>query len=119
MAQNVQIVLTDDIDGSEASETVRFGLDGREYEIDLNAEHASGLREALTQYVANARRASSGRGGARAGHSAAAGAGASGAPSGSGDTAKIRAWAKQNGYEVSERGRINAKVREAYQAAQS
>ena len=51
MAQKVQTLFIDDLDGSEAEGTVRFGLDGAEYEIDLNAEHAQALRDALARYV--------------------------------------------------------------------
>ena len=57
MAQKIQTVFVDDLDGSEAEGTVRFGLDGSEYEIDLNAGHAQALREALAPYVSAARRA--------------------------------------------------------------
>lgn len=110
MAQNVQIVLTDDIDGSEAAETIRFGLDGAQYEIDLSADHAEQLRNALDPFRAAARKAST-KGGVRSTDRAPQGAGG-------GETAKVRAWAKQNGLEVSDRGRINAKVLEAYRAAQ-
>jgi hypothetical protein len=69
MAQKTQILLIDDLDGSEAEGTVRFGLDGTDYEIDLNAEHAQALRDALARYVHAARRAGGGaRRPARAGH---------------------------------------------------
>ena len=51
MAQKIQTLFIDDLDGSEAEGTVRFGLDGTEYEIDLNAEHAQALRDALARYV--------------------------------------------------------------------
>ena len=56
MAQKVQTLFVDDLDGSEAQGTVRFGLDGTEYEIDLNAKHASACRNALARYVAAGRR---------------------------------------------------------------
>src|SRR5260370_25320609 len=56
MAQKIQTLFVDDLDGSEAEGTVRFGLDGTEYEIDLNAEHATQLRDALARYVGVARR---------------------------------------------------------------
>src|SRR5436305_14877784 len=56
MAQKVQTLFIDDLDGSEAEGTVRFGLDGTEYEIDLNAKHAQQLRDALARYVAGGRR---------------------------------------------------------------
>jgi hypothetical protein len=112
MAQKVQVVLIDDIDGGDADETVTFALDGVTYEIDLNADNAAKLRDAFALWVGNARRvsgrSSSGRGGARP----------SGRRSASGeDTAAIREWAKQNGHKVSERGRISAEVREAYAKA--
>ena len=58
MVQKIQILFIDDLDGSAAEGTVRFGLDGTEYEIDLNAEHATALRDALARYVSAARRAS-------------------------------------------------------------
>jgi hypothetical protein len=54
MAQKVQTLFVDDLDGSEAEGTVRFGLDGTEYEIDLNAQHGRQLRDALARYVAAA-----------------------------------------------------------------
>jgi len=60
VAQKIQTVFVDDLDGTEAEGTVRFGLDGAEYEIDLNAAHAEALREALAPYVSAARRAGGG-----------------------------------------------------------
>ena len=105
MAQKVNIVLVDDIDQSDAEETVSFGLDGKEYVIDLNAKNARALRDAIAPYVAHARPVT-GRG-RRATPKAAAGA----AP------AEIRAWARDNGFDVPERGRVSAEVREAYAAA--
>ena len=57
MAQKIQTLLVDDLDGSAAEETVRLGLDGADYEIDLNAGHARALRDALSGYVQAARRA--------------------------------------------------------------
>ena len=106
MAQRVHIVLEDDIDGSEATETVSFGLDGTTYEIDLNDEHAAALREALAGYVGHARKVVSasrrGRGGATA----------DGPPA-----AEVREWARSQGMDVPERGRVPADVRVAYDAA--
>lgn len=107
MAQKVNIVLIDDIDQSDAEETVTFGLDGKDYAIDLNAKNARSLRDALAPFVAHARPVS-GRGGSR--RSAAKAAGGA-APS------EIRAWARENGFDVPERGRVAAEVREAYAAA--
>lgn len=102
MAQKVNIVLVDDIDGAEAAETVNFGLDGRDYEIDLSAANAEKLREALALYVGHARRAGGRRGRNR-----------TGGPSPS----DIRAWARENGFSVPDRGRVSSEVREAYLAA--
>jgi hypothetical protein len=102
MAQKVNIVLVDDIDGSEAEETVSFALDGREYDIDLSAKNAAKLRDALAPYVGHAR-----RGGGRKRSRAGVG------PS----PADIRAWARENGFDVPDRGRVSSQVREAYLAA--
>ncbi|MCW2759972.1 MAG: hypothetical protein JWR85_173 [Marmoricola sp.] len=107
MAQKVHIVLVDDIDQSDAEETVSFGLDGKEYVIDLNKKHARSLRDALALYVAHGRPVSN-RGGRRSASKTAAGA----TP-----PAEIRAWARANGFDVPERGRVAAEVREAYAAA--
>jgi hypothetical protein len=109
MAQNVQIIITDDIDGAEAAETVRFGLDGKDYEIDLSSTHAEQLREALAPYSSAARKVA-----AKAGTRSTSRAG----QGKSGETAAIRAWAQANGYEVSDRGRIHQKIQDAYRAAQ-
>ena len=109
MAQKVQVLLVDDLDGGEADETVTFALDGKTYEIDLTTANADKLRSLLDPYVKGGRRtggrASGGRGKARA------------AVGGSQDTAQIRAWAKENGYEVNDRGRVPASIREAYEKA--
>lgn len=114
MAQRVNIVLVDDIDGSDATQTVAFGLDGASYEIDLNDDNAAALREALAPYVGHGRKVGrGGGGGARRG-----GGRAAAAASGAGASAKeIREWARDNGHAVPERGRIPADVREAYDAA--
>lgn len=101
MAQRVQVVLIDDVDNGPAAETMRFALDGVQYEIDLSATHAEEMRAAFAPWVAAARKVSTRSAGkSRAGS----------------DTAKVRAWAKANGYDVSERGRISATVRAAYDA---
>ncbi|MFI6937197.1 Lsr2 family protein [Streptomyces sp. NPDC050287] len=109
MAQKVQVLLVDDLDGGEADETVTFALDGKTYEIDLTTANADKLRGLLDPYVKGGRRtggrASGGRGKARA------------ASGGSQDTAQIRAWAKENGYEVNDRGRVPQSIREAYEKA--
>ncbi|MDT0308938.1 Lsr2 family protein [Streptomyces sp. DSM 44917] len=114
MAQKVQVLLLDDLSGGEADETVTFALDGKTYEIDLNSENAEKLRTALEPYVKAGRRA----GGARAARGRArTAAPAAGSAGGTQDTAKIRAWAKENGYEVNDRGRVPANIREAYEKA--
>jgi hypothetical protein len=116
MAQKVNIVLVDDIDGSEATETVSFGLDGTSYEIDLNDANAGALREALAAYVGHARKVGSAprRGGRRTGGS---GSGSNGSASGGPSAKEIRDWARDNGYDVPDRGRVSAEVREAYDSA--
>lgn len=101
MAQKIQTLFIDDIDGSEAGGTVRFALDGIEYEIDLSASHSNELRDALKQFIAHARKVggSSRRAASR------------GARRHSGiDTAAVRAWARENGLDIKERGRVPASV---------
>ena len=105
MAQKVKVVLVDDIDGGEATETVSFSLDGISYEIDLSADHAAEMRGSFEQWTSVARKVSTKRSTARA------------AAGRRDDVAKIRAWAKDNGFEISERGRISTEVREAYAKA--
>ena len=107
MAQRIQTLLIDDLDGSNADGTVRFGLDGTEYEIDLNAAHSDELRKALAQYLAHARRTGGTAKNAariRRGNAAV-------------DTAKVREWAKGQGIEVKDRGRVPADVVEQYKTA--
>jgi len=111
LAQRVHIVLEDDLDGSEATETVTFGLDGATYEIDLNDDNATKLREALAVYVGHARKVTTGSRRSRGGSG-------SSASSSSGPSPKeIREWAREAGYTVPDRGRIPAEVRTAYDAA--
>lgn len=114
MVQKMQVQLIDDIDGSPADETVTFALDGVTYEIDLTDAHAKALRESFAEWQGHARRA----GGRRATTRRATG-GAGGRSSSSSDAARIRDWAREHGYEVSERGRISAEIREAYEKASS
>ena len=113
MAQRVNVVLVDDLDGSEAVETVNFGLDGANYEIDLSADNATKLRDALAVYVGHGRRTGGRRKGGSQGAATGRAAGATG-PSAS----EIRAWARENGFDVPERGRVSSEVREAFLAAQ-
>ena len=106
MAQKVTIALEDDLTGGPAEQTVRFAFDGTGYEIDLNAGNAAAFGQQLAPYLQHARRA--GRAQPRRGGRAAAGRQRSG---------DIRAWAKEHGLAVSERGRIPASVAEQYHAA--
>jgi len=109
VAQKIQTLFIDDIDGSEAEGTVRFALDGSEYEIDLNAKHAEELRKALSRYVEAARRSSgAARRPARSGRRAAA----SGL-----NTTEVREWAKAQGIEVKDRGRVPAELVVRFRAA--
>ncbi len=109
MAQKIQTLFIDDLDGSEAEGTVRFGLDGTEYEIDLNTEHAQALRDALARYVGAARRAGgSARRPARSGRRA---------PTGGVDSTEVREWAKAQGIDVKDRGRVPAELVVKFKAA--
>lgn|SRR5690606_13579260 len=110
MARHTQVILIDDLDGSEATETINFGLDGTTYEIDLSEDNAKRLREALSPFVSNARRAepTPTRGRRR---------GAGQRAMSREKSAEIRAWAKAHGHPVSERGRIAQSIVEAYEAA--
>ncbi len=102
MAQRVQVVLLDDLDGGPAHETLKFSFEGVSYEIDLSNVHASEFRAAVEPWVKAARKVS-GR--------------STGRVVANSDTSKIRAWAKSSGLGVSERGRISAEIRAAYVAA--
>jgi hypothetical protein len=109
MAQKIQTLFIDDLDGSEAEGTVRFALDGAEYEIDLNAQHAQALRDALAPFVGAARRAGgSARRPARGGRRA---------PASGLNTTEVREWAKAQGIEVKDRGRVPAELVVKFKAA--
>ena len=102
MAQKIQTLLIDDLDSSPADGTVRFGLDGTDYEIDLNAEHAQQLRDALARYVGAAHRTT---GSTRRPPRTAR------APQANGlNTTEVREWAKAQGIDVKDRGRIPAEL---------
>ena len=105
----MKIILEDDLEGGPAEETVQFGLDGRQYEIDLSTANAEKLREALRPFASSGRRAQS---------KSTRTTGTRSSTGGNPETSKIRAWAKENGYEVSDRGRISSEIRSAYYAAQ-
>lgn len=111
MAQNVTVVLIDDIDQSEAAETVRFGVDGTAYEIDLSAEHASELRSTISRYIKVARRVQSAPARARQQRPS--------RPRTQMDreqSRRIRSWAMERGLLASPRGRIPQHVAEEYEA---
>jgi hypothetical protein len=114
MAQRVQVMLIDDVDGTDGAETVTFALDGVTYEIDLSEDNAKALREAFSPWVGHGRRVS-GRSASSTPRSPRKSSSSS--SSSSSDTAAIREWARSNGHEVSERGRISGTVMEAYAAA--
>lgn len=111
MAQKVQVLLVDDIDGGEAEETVSFSLDGSSYQIDLNGPNAKRLREELAPFVEAARKVPSRRGAARGGRRRTA--------LSREKSAEIRAWAQARGKPISERGRIPTSIVEEYNAAHS
>jgi hypothetical protein len=106
VAQKVSVLLVDDIDGSAAEETVSFGLDGTRYEIDLNGGHARELREQLERFVKAARKVT----------------GSSGRParvrraSADDKSKEVRDWARDQGLEVNDRGRIPAHIVAKYEA---
>jgi len=106
MAQKVTVALEDDLEGGAADETVRFGLDGTDYEIDLSTKNANAFRRKLAPFIDHARK--TGRGPRRRPGRSAASRERSGG---------IRAWAKEQGIAVSDRGRIPASVVEQYEAA--
>ena len=108
MAQKVQVILVDDIDGGTAEETLSFSLDGVSYEIDLSTANAAKLRDAFAPYVGTAR---------RVGGRSSAGRGRARRASGDNRTAQIREWARANGHQVNERGRVAAGIVAAYDAA--
>jgi hypothetical protein len=117
VAQKVTVSLIDDIDGERADETVEFGLDGKNYEIDLSSGNAGRLRDALADYVAAARRPGGRRrsGGGGSGGAAAAAAAANRRPAVDREQNQaIRDWARKRGMKVSDRGRIPADVLESY-----
>jgi hypothetical protein len=106
MAQKVTVELEDDLDGGPADETVRFGFDGSDYEIDLSKKNAARFRSQLEPYLDHARRA--GRGQRRR---------SARTPSSRQHSGAVRAWAREQGITVSERGRIPASIIDQYEIA--
>ena len=110
MAQKIQTLFIDDIDGGEAEGTVRFGLDGTEYEIDLSTKHSKELRAALGKYVEHARKT-----GGTARRAARGGIRRAGTVDI--DTTAVRAWAKEQGIDIKDRGRVPADIVTKYREA--
>ncbi|MUN40921.1 histone-like nucleoid-structuring protein Lsr2 [Actinomadura litoris] len=106
MAQQVTVRMIDDLDGSEAEETLAFSLDGKAYEIDLSEENAGKLRSALQPFMQNGRRYRAARGGSQ-----------QQTASNRERSSEIREWAQSNGIKVNDRGRIPATVIEQYDAS--
>lgn len=102
MAQRVQVILEDDLDGSSASETIRFSLDGTDYEIDLSPSNAEKLRNDLGRWVDSARKVTRRRKSSRS------------APQPAGTASEIREWARSQGMQISNRGRVPSEARQAY-----
>jgi Lsr2 len=115
VAQKTTVTLVDDLDGSTADETVGFGIDGTVYEIDLTTTHADALRDALADYVANARRQGRVPRGTVGNRPARTENGS--APVDREQSKAVRDWARQHGYTVSDRGRIPNDITEAYHRA--
>lgn len=109
MAQHVNVVLVDDLDGAPADETVTFALDGVSYKIDLASANADRLWNDLEEWLQGARRVSGSR---KRGNRTATKQSTVGA-----SNSTIREWARANGHEVSERGRIKADIVDAFNAA--
>ena len=123
MAQQTTVVLTDDIDGSKATETVSFALDGAHYEIDLNAKNAKNLRKSVAEFVDSARKVRAA--GAAAGRptparqSSRRSADGAAVKADKDELAAIRAWASENGVTVAARGRISESVKAQFAASKT
>jgi hypothetical protein len=114
MAQKTQVTLVDDIDGSEATQTVTFAYQGVSYEIDLNDDHASALGESFSDWIGSARKVSGPRGPKtrRAGSSV-----TTAGSSNSRDLNEVRSWLRSQGHQVADRGRISQTLLEEYDKA--
>jgi hypothetical protein len=108
MAQKIETLFIDDIDGGAAEGTVRFALDGTDFEIDLSTANTDELRKILAPYIAHARKTGGTARRAIRGRRAAGDAV---------NTAKVREWAKDNGFDIKDRGRVPAEIVAKYQAA--
>jgi Lsr2 len=115
VAQQVSVKLVDDLDGSEAVDTVAFSIDGRQYEMDLSDKNAAKLRDALAPFVASARQIGGGR--RRRTSPKTAPGGKARQMTDRERTIAIREWARQQGHQVADRGRIPSSIVEAYEKA--
>jgi hypothetical protein len=107
MSKSVSVIVTDDLDGSQNAETVSFGFDGVAYEIDLAEKNRAKLEKALAPFIEAGRRVP--RSGPRRGGGRQSSA--------SVDRGAVRAWARERGLKVSERGRVSADIMRQYEAA--
>lgn len=107
MAQTVKVILVDDLSGEPADETVIFGLNGRDYQIDLSQENAQELRDLLKPYINKGRSLPTPKGTKK-----------SSSPEKNPDTPRIREWAQEQGYKVSARGRIKEDILNSYYSSQ-
>ncbi|GGM10229.1 histone-like nucleoid-structuring protein Lsr2 [Nakamurella endophytica] len=112
-ASQVTTTTTDDIDGSKAAETIRFALDGTDFEIDLSSRNAKALRKAMAEFVDHARRLPA----TSRPRSAAARNRAAAVRTDKAELVAIRTWAADNGHQLAARGRIPAHIRDQYLAA--
>jgi len=112
MAQKMQVVLTDDIDGSEATQTVTFSFQGVSYEIDLNDDHASALEESFHDWINSARKLTGSRGPKARRTSV-----STGGTGGGRDLNEVRTWLRAHGHEVADRGRVSQTLLEEYDKA--
>jgi len=108
MVQRTVVNLVDDIDGGSADETIAFSLQGQSYEIDLSQANARKMLKAMETYTSHARKSGRGRVGARRATSSGAGRE---------QLAAMRQWARENGYAVSDRGRVSLEIQNAYHSA--
>lgn len=116
MAKQTLVRFVDDLDGKDLKDavTVTFGVDGKVFEFDTSPAHAREFRRDLEKYVKVSRRASGGGGRSSSRRSRRG----SRSARRSQDAQRVRTWARENGYEVSERGRISAEIMAAYEADQ-
>ena len=111
MAQKVEVTLIDDLDGGKADTVVRFSLDGKNYEIDLSTTNAEKFRASLAKYIEAARKTGTAKGAGRSGRPKVADAGPS--------TAEVREWAKSQGIQVPDRGRLSKELMVQFQEAKA